>query len=91
MRAGKPVVASAVGGLTEMILDGVTGRLVPKEDAPALAAALTAQSKPTLQKMGHAARERFLTSYSIEKVHDSLLRLYDRVQARRSQRSPTMN
>jgi glycosyltransferase involved in cell wall biosynthesis len=91
MRAGKPVVASAVGGLTEMILDGVTGRLVPKEDTAALAAALAAQSKTTLEKMGRAARERFLASYSIEKVHDSLLRLYARVHNPADQRSPTMS
>lgn len=38
--AGKPVVASALGGLQELVSDHVTGRLTPPRDPPALAAAL---------------------------------------------------
>jgi glycosyltransferase involved in cell wall biosynthesis len=91
MRSAKPVVASAVGGLTEMIVDGMTGRLVPKDDAAALAAALTSQSKSTLERMGRAARERFLAAYSIDKVHESLLGLYSRVRMPADQRSPSTN
>jgi glycogen synthase len=40
MAAGTPVVASAVGGLTEHVTDGRTGLLVPPDDPAALAAAL---------------------------------------------------
>jgi D-inositol-3-phosphate glycosyltransferase len=41
MACGSPVVASRVGGLTTTVQEGVTGRLVPEGDAPALAAAIT--------------------------------------------------
>ena len=37
---GVPVVATAVGGMPELVEDAVTGRLVPPRDPPALAAAL---------------------------------------------------
>jgi glycosyltransferase involved in cell wall biosynthesis len=40
MACGKPVVATAVGGLTDAVVDGVTGILVPPRDAPTLARAL---------------------------------------------------
>jgi glycosyltransferase involved in cell wall biosynthesis len=40
LACGTPVVASAVGGLVETVVDGVTGWTVPPGDAPALAAAL---------------------------------------------------
>ena len=40
MNAGTPVVATRVGGLAEVVDDGVTGRLVPPRDPDALAAAV---------------------------------------------------
>ena len=36
----RPTVVSRVGGLPEIVRDGVTGRVVPRDDAPALAAAV---------------------------------------------------
>jgi len=91
MRCGKPVVASAVGGLTEMVLDGVTGRLVPMDDPVALAAALTAQSRDTLTAMGRAGRERFLSSYSIDTVHSRVMDLYQKVRGPVSERAPSVS
>src|SRR5581483_11652405 len=40
MALGKPVVATRVGGVPEVVDDGRSGRLVPRDDAPALASAV---------------------------------------------------
>lgn len=60
MACGRPVIGSAVGGLTYTILDGVTGFLVPPRDPHALAARLQQLLlQPELRiVMGQAARQR---------------------------------
>jgi glycosyltransferase involved in cell wall biosynthesis len=60
---GRPVVASNVGGIPELVDDGVTGRLVPAEDPEALAKALAELlADPSLSTaMGAAARTRVET------------------------------
>jgi glycosyltransferase involved in cell wall biosynthesis len=57
MAVGTPVVATRVGGLAEVVDDGVTGRLVPAGDTDALAAAVldVLRNRP---RMSAAARER---------------------------------
>jgi glycosyltransferase involved in cell wall biosynthesis len=57
MAAGRPVVASRVGGLAEVVVDGETGALVPPRDADALAAALRtlAAAPETRMRLGTAA------------------------------------
>ncbi|WP_243311787.1 glycosyltransferase family 4 protein [Fundidesulfovibrio agrisoli] len=66
MASGLPVVASAIAGSEELVLPGLTGRLVPPEDAPALAAALAPllTDIPLLETMGAAGRERVERHYS---------------------------
>lgn len=60
MACGVPVLASASGGVPELVEDGVTGRLVPRLDVAALAHALQelAADRTRLEEMGHAARAR---------------------------------
>lgn len=60
MAAGLPVVATAVGGVPEAVLDGETGLLVPPHDASALAAAMVtvARSPELRERLGSAAAER---------------------------------
>lgn len=68
MAAGKPVVATAVGGVPELVADGVTGVLVPPEDFRALADAikgLLSDEKRALA-MGAAGRERVQQCFSID-------------------------
>ena len=57
MNAGTPVVATRVGGLAEVVEDGVTGRLVAPGDPDALAAAVLDVLEHK-EEMGRAARER---------------------------------
>ncbi|HEY5173118.1 MAG TPA: glycosyltransferase, partial [Acidimicrobiia bacterium] len=62
MARGRPVVASAVGGIVELVVDGSTGRLVPPGDAGLLAAAIieTLSDRDRARAMGQAARCRAL-------------------------------
>jgi glycosyltransferase involved in cell wall biosynthesis len=76
MRLAKPVIASRVGGLVEIVVDGVTGRLVPIEDIAALRDALLADSEADRRRMGAAGRERFLDRFSIDRTHAQLISLY---------------
>ena len=66
MAAGRPVVASAVGGLRDSVVDGVTGVLVPPDDPEALARALdTLLDDPArCAAMGTAGRARVEQYYT---------------------------
>jgi glycosyltransferase involved in cell wall biosynthesis len=77
MRAGCAVVATAVGGLRDVVANGVTGTLVPAEDASALAAAVSSLSDDELALMGRAGRERYERHFRIERVVDELQAIYD--------------
>jgi glycosyltransferase involved in cell wall biosynthesis len=59
MAAGRPVVATRVGGVPEIVADGVTGRLVEPDRADALAMALEAllADRPLAQRLGRAAAD----------------------------------
>ncbi|MBA3398275.1 MAG: glycosyltransferase [Deltaproteobacteria bacterium] len=85
MAAGLPIVATSVGGLPSVVDDGVTGLLVPVEEA-AMSAALArlAGDHELARTMGVKGREVALARYSHERMVDAYLALYDRyVQARK--------
>lgn len=75
---GKPVVASAVGCLPEVILDGKTGLIVPSGDPDALAAALYSLVKdPARAKaLGAAARTRVEELYDEKRMVERLEQIY---------------
>ncbi len=76
MRVGKPVIASTVGGLPEIVLDGVTGRLVPPADPGAIRDALLGIEDDELLRMGEAGRARFLRLFTSDRLADELDALY---------------
>ena len=79
MAMSRPVVASNVGGIPEMVEDGVTGLLVPPHNPPALAAALTRilidhPFADTLARAGHdLVHDRFCVQLMVNAVQE----LYD--------------
>ena len=78
MAAGLPVVASRVGGIPELVADGVTGLLVPPADPDALAAALLdlLDQPGRAMAFGKAARERIEQQYSFERMVAQFESLY---------------
>lgn len=83
MAFGKPVVATAVDGVPEVVKDGVTGILVPVRDPEALAAAILAldRDKELYSRMAHAARERYLACFTPDQVVPQYVALYERLAA----------
>ena len=78
MAAGLPVVASAVGGLLDLIEPDRTGLLVPPDDADALAAALRRLfTDPALAgRLGEAAQTQVRQRYSFDRMVASFEELY---------------
>jgi glycosyltransferase involved in cell wall biosynthesis len=82
MAAGRPVVGSRVGGIPEMIVDGVTGLLVPPHDAGRLGAALEAliRDPDRTRAMGRAGRERAAGAFSVSAHAGQVQEVYDRLR-----------
>jgi glycosyltransferase involved in cell wall biosynthesis len=78
MMLGTPVAATASGGNVEAIEHGVTGLLVPPEDASALASACQALLKdPALAEVSATAREHALRVYPAEAHAAAVMQIYD--------------
>ncbi|MBI3812202.1 MAG: glycosyltransferase [Nitrospirae bacterium] len=78
MAMSRPVVATRVGGIPEMVEDGVTGRLVPPRDPDALAGVLIKliRRPDERKKMGEACRARMLKTFSAEAMVTATEALY---------------
>lgn len=80
---GRPVVASAVGGLPEVVKDGETGYLIPPADEVRLAEAIERilADKGRAEEMGRTAREMVETTYSWQKIAAETKKVYETLLA----------
>jgi glycosyltransferase involved in cell wall biosynthesis len=78
MSAGLPVVATRVGGASELVVDGVSGLLVEPRDAEGLADRICGllENRDTARRLGDAARRRIVEEFSIERSVRQIEGLY---------------
>ncbi len=87
---GLPAVATDVPGSREVILDGVTGTLVPPADPATLAAAMNAMMQLPLEErraIGARARQRMVKKFSLAATLDSCEELYLDLLRKKSRKS----
>lgn len=81
---GKVVITTAIGGLPEMVDDGVTGFIVPANDAASLGAAIArvfAMSETERARLGGAAREHALATFTRDRYFREMSAIYDTLLA----------
>jgi glycosyltransferase involved in cell wall biosynthesis len=74
-----PIIATDVGGVDEIVTEGETGRVVPAEDVPALAAAMVdlAQNKDLRTAMGREGRRRAIAHWQSTRCADTHIHAYE--------------
>ncbi|HET9423040.1 MAG TPA: glycosyltransferase family 4 protein, partial [Nocardioides sp.] len=83
MATGLPVVTTAVGGIPEVVREGVDGLLCPAGDEGALVVALAAlaDDRDLRSGMGRSGRARIESGYTVGHCVDGLLKVYDEALA----------
>lgn len=89
MSAGRPLVATAIGGTDEAVTDGVTGLLVPPRDGNALAGAVerVLADPEEAQRRANAAAARVAIEFGVERMVARVESVYD-AQLERVRRAP---
>lgn len=85
MAAGRPVIATGVGGIPEVITSGENGILIPPEDPRSLAEAvrLVLDRPEKAREMGSRAREAVEREFTLERMAERVEQVYRRTLARR--------
>jgi glycosyltransferase involved in cell wall biosynthesis len=78
MACGTPVVASSVGGIPELIEQGLTGTLVPRQDEDALGDAINSllDSPGNRSRMGARCREKAISEWTVNAILERTLQVY---------------
>src|SRR5207237_8126719 len=78
LASGRPVVATRVGGVPDVVRDGEDGFLVEPGDVEQLAErlALLPRDPELRERMGRAGRERVLPRYAVDRLIDGVDKLY---------------
>jgi len=88
MAMGKPVIATEVGGIPEIVTSGVTGVLIPPEDPAALAKALVQVlgDPGSARRLGEEGRRLVEKEYTVEKMAEKVYRVYQQVYERKQRK-----
>jgi starch synthase len=83
MLCARPVVASAVSSVPEIVVDGETGILVPADDSPALAESVIAllDDPARAAALGEAGRKRALAEFSVARMAERTAAVYAEVSS----------
>jgi glycosyltransferase involved in cell wall biosynthesis len=82
MAASKPIVGTRVGGIPDLIEDGLTGSLAEPADSLSLAQCILRLLKDyDLEKMGRAARKRVLDRFTWKRTAERTIQFYERIQS----------
>ncbi len=81
MACAKPIVATSVAGVPEVVVDGFTGLLVPPKNPEALAKRISAllENEELMVKMGKEARKRVENNFSLTTQVDNFQALYSKL------------
>jgi glycosyltransferase involved in cell wall biosynthesis len=88
MASRLPVVATAVGGIPEIVIDHETGLLVPARDPEALAAAIVRlyHDRPLAARFGRRGYEVVHAKFSAEAMAGKVIAVYERIAERKGVR-----
>jgi glycosyltransferase involved in cell wall biosynthesis len=83
--ASRPIVATQVGGVSELIDNGVSGILVPPKDSLALSEAIVylLENPELARSLGQMAQKKVMSNFSVETMAKQTELLYDRLIARK--------
>lgn len=84
MRAGMPIIASDVGGVNELVQDGVNGFLIPRGNISELVEKLKyiLDHKELIKSMGEASRKIYEEEYTADRMNQKILSVYNEILRR---------